>query len=106
MATTTSKNIADDVQGQVLESIRKSQEAAVAALRNWTEAVEQLTPKRDYRPLTDNIPSPAELVDTVFDFTGELLQAQREFLQSAIRATAPVTERLKDEGAKAARSSS
>ena len=105
MATTT-KNIADDVQGQVLESIRKSQEAAVAALRNWTEAVEQLTPRRDYRPLTENVPSPTELVDSVFDFTGELLQAQREFLHSAIRVTAPATERIKDQAAKAARTTS
>ncbi len=106
MPANTAKNASNEVQDQVLDSIRKSQEAAIAALRNWTEAVEQLTPKGSFRPLTENLPSPTELVDSVFDFTGELLQAQREFLLSAIRTTAPVAERIRQEGAKAVRSAS
>ena len=101
----TTKTVTEDLQEQVLDTIRKSQEAIVEALRGWSEAVEPFVPKRAW-PLAEQLPSPAELVDSVYDFTGELLQAQRQFLHSALEATAPVTDRVKQQAAKTARSAS
>ena len=96
------KNSTDELQGQVLDSIRKGQEAAVDGLRTWTEAAEQFIPKTPVWPGADRYPSPAELVDSYFDFATELLKAQREFFHKAIQATAPIYERIEEETSKTA----
>jgi hypothetical protein len=36
----TTKTATDDLQGQVIDTIRKGQEAVVDGLRSWTEAAE------------------------------------------------------------------
>jgi hypothetical protein len=97
----TTKTAADDVQGQVIDTIRKSQEAVVDGLRSWTEAAEQFVPRTAVWPGSDRYPTPAELVDTVYDFYGELLKAQREFLHKAIQVTAPLYDKLEEQGVKA-----
>ena len=102
MATTT-KTATDDLQGQVLDTIRKGQEAVVDGLRSWTEAAEQFVPRTATAwPGAERYPSPTELVDTVYDFYGELLKAQREFLHKAIQVTAPLYDKLEEQGVKAA----
>jgi hypothetical protein len=95
------KTATDDVQGQILDTIRKSQEAAVDGLRSWIEAAGQFTPKTAAWPGADRFPTPAELVDTAYDFAGELLTAQREFFHKAIEVTAPLYDRIEEQGAKA-----
>ncbi len=102
MATTT-KTATDDLQGQVLDTIRKGQEAVVDGLRSWTEAAEQFVPTAAW-PGADRYPSPAELIDTTYDFAFELLKAQRDFFHKAIEVTAPLYERIEEEGTKAAKS--
>ena len=102
MATT--KTATDDLQGQVLDTIRKGQEAVVDGLRSWTEAAEQFVPRTATWPGADRYPSPAELVDTAYDFAAELLKAQRDFLHKAIQVTTPLYERIEEEGTKAAKS--
>ena len=103
MATTT-KTAADDLQGQVLDTIRKGQEAVVDGLRSWTEAAEQLVPRTVAWPGADRYPSPAEFLDTTYDFAFELLKAQRDFFHKAIEVTAPLYEKIEEQGAKAAKS--
>jgi hypothetical protein len=98
------KTATDDLQGQVLDTIRKGQEAVVDGLRSWTEAAEQFVPKTAAWPGADRYPSPAELVDTAYDFTFELLKAQRDFFHKAIEVTTPLYERIEEQGAKAAKS--
>src|SRR4029453_5641159 len=98
------KTATDDLQGQVLDTIRKGQEAVVDGLRSWTEAAEQLVPRTAAWPGADRYPSPAELVDTAYDFAAELLKAQRDFLTKAIQVTTPLYERIEEEGTKAAKS--
>jgi len=78
------KTATDDLQGQVLDTIRKGQEAVVDGLRSWTEAAEQFVPRTAAWPGAERYPSPAEWVDTAYDFAAELLKAQREFLHKAI----------------------
>ena len=101
---TSTKSAADDLQVQVLDTIRKGQEAVVDGLRSWTEAAEQFVPKTAAWPGADRYPSPAELVDTAYDFTFELLKAQRDFFHKAIEVTTPLYERIEEQGAKAAKS--
>jgi hypothetical protein len=103
MATAT-RNATDDLQGQVLDTIRKSQEAVVDGLRSWTEAAEQFVPKTVAWPGADRYPSPAELIDTTYDFAFELLKAQRDFFHKAIAVTTPLYEKLEEQGTKAAKS--
>jgi hypothetical protein len=55
-------------------------------------------------PGAERYPSPAELVDTAYDFAAELLKAQRDFLHKAIQVTTPLYERIEEEGTKAAKS--
>lgn len=98
----TTKSAAEDLQGQFLETIRKGQEAVVDGLRSWTEAAGQFVPKSVPWPGADRYPSPAELVDTAYDFAAELLKAQREFLHKAIQVTAPLYERTEEQGKAAA----
>ena len=99
----TTKTASDDLQGQVLDTIRKGQEAYVDVLRTWTEAAEQFVPRTAPWPGADRFPTPAELVDSAYDFTGELLKAQREFFHKALKVTAPLYERIEEQGAKAAK---
>ena len=98
------KTATDDLQGQVLDTIRKGQEAVVDGLRSWTEAAEQFVPRTAAWPGAERYPSPAELVDTAYDFAAELLKAQRDFLHKAIQVTTPLYERIEEEGTKAAKS--
>jgi hypothetical protein len=97
----TTKNATDDLQAQILDSIRKTQEAVVDGLRTWTEAAGQFVPKTGAWPGADRVPTPAELVDAAYDFAGEVLKAQREFLHKAIQVTAPLSDRAEQRGAKA-----
>jgi hypothetical protein len=97
----TTKTATDDLQVQVLDTIRKGQEAVVDGLRSWTEAAEQFVPRTAAWPGADRYPSPAELVDTAYDFAAELLKAQRDFLHKAIQVTTPLYERIEEEGTKA-----
>ena len=102
MATTT-KSATDELQGQVLDTIRKGQEAVVDGLRSWTEAAEQFVPKTAAWPGADRYPSAAELIDSTYDFAFELLKAQRDFLHKAIQVTTPLYEKLEEQGTKTAR---
>ena len=104
MATTT-KSATDDLPDQVLDTIRKGQEAVVDGLRSWTEAAEQFVPRTATAwPGADRYPSPAQLIDTTYDFAFELLKAQREFFHKAIEVTTPLYERIEEQGTKAAKS--
>src|SRR6266702_3402320 len=71
---------ATDLQAQILDTVRQTQAVAVDGLRSWTETVKQFTPKPAAWPLADQLPTPAEAVDSVFDLAGQLLAAQRQFV--------------------------
>jgi hypothetical protein len=99
--TTTAKTTTEDLQAQILASIRKSQAAAVDVLRTWTEATERLVPRTAPWPGADRYPTPAELVDSAYDFAAELLKAQRDFAHKALQATAPLYDRIEEQSDKA-----
>ncbi|HEV3505336.1 MAG TPA: hypothetical protein VG637_08665 [Actinomycetes bacterium] len=98
------KDATQEVQAQVLEGIRKSQEAVIDGMRAWAETVQQMVPgaAQAAAPGAAQLPSPAEVVDSVFDFAAQLLNAQRELAHSVLGATTAVGERVQEETGKAA----
>ena len=81
-------------QEAVIDGMRKSQEAVIEGMRAWTETIQQLVPGtgQSALPRTDQLPSPAEVVDSVFDFAAQLLNAQRELAHSVLGATTAIGE--------------
>jgi hypothetical protein len=98
------KDATQEVQAQVLEGIRKSQEAVIDGMRAWAETMQQLVPgaAQAAAPAARQLPSPAEVVDSVFDFAAQLLNAQRELAHSVLGATIAVGEQVQEETGKAA----
>jgi hypothetical protein len=100
----TDKDPTQELQTQVLDSFRKSQEAVIDGMRTWAETIQQLVPGTTSAalPRTDQLPTPTEVVDSVFDFAAQLLNAQRELAHSVLGATTAVGERVQEETKKAA----
>ena len=93
-----------EIQAQVLDGIRKSQEAVVDGMRAWAETVQQLVPGSAQAaavPGLGQLPSATEVVDSVFDFAAQLLNAQRELAHSVLGATTAIGERVQEEAEKA-----
>ena len=98
------KDTTQEIQAQVLDGIRKSQEAVLDGMRAWTETVQQLVPGTAQAtvPGASQLPSAAEVVDSVFDFAAQLLNAQRALTHSVLGATTAIGERVQEETGKAA----
>jgi hypothetical protein len=81
-----------ELQGEILKTVRKGQEAAVDAIQAWADAVQAIKPPLpDLNiPFTDKLPQPAELVAGAYDFAEQLLAAQRKFAEDALAAIAPL----------------
>ena len=93
-------------QDEVLAATRKSQEALVAAVKNWLETVRTATPKvaSVYAPLTDRLPklppvslpfadklpTPHDAVASAYDMAEQLLASQRKFAEELLKAMTPL----------------
>jgi hypothetical protein len=87
------KTINQELQGQVLDTIRKSQETVVDAIKSWADTVQAFTPSLPAvpgMPFSDKLPKPSDLVANAYDFAGQLLASQRKFAEDVLAATAPV----------------
>jgi hypothetical protein len=100
----TEQDPTQELQAQVLDGIRKSQEAVIDGMRTWAETIQQLVPGTAQAavPGTGQLPTPAEVVDSVFDFAAQLLDAQRELAHSVLGATTAIGERVQEETEQAA----
>ncbi len=80
--------VAQELQGQILGTIRKSQETVTDAIRTWAEAVHSITPSVPVpaAPFAGKLPKPGDLVANAYDFAGQLLAAQRTFAEDVLRA--------------------
>ncbi len=87
-----------DLQNEVLNTVRKSQETVIDAIKTWVETVQSITPKIPAvdMPFADKLPKPAEVVASAYDFAEQLLASQRKFAEEVLKATGelvPGTER-------------
>ena len=86
--TTTGK----ELQGQILDTIRKSQDTMTDAIRAWASTVQSMTPSLPVpsAPFADKLPTPTEVVRNAYDFAEQLLHNQRKFAEDMVKATAPI----------------
>jgi hypothetical protein len=92
--------IGKEMQGQILETIRRSQEAVTNAISSWADAVRSITPSLPIPsvPLADKMPKPSDLLANAYDFAEQLLAAQRKFAEDILQATAPVLGAREESG--------
>ena len=78
-----------DLQNEVLNTVRKSQETVIDALKTWVETVQSITPKVPAvdMPFADKLPKPEEVVASAYDFAEQLLAGQRKFAEEVLKAT-------------------
>ena len=77
-----------EVQDEFLNTIRKSQETVIEAIKSWVDAVQSVTPKLPSVsvPLADKLPKPEEVVANAYDFAEKLLAGQRKFAEDMLKA--------------------
>jgi hypothetical protein len=99
---TDPRTASQELQEQILDSIRKSQDAVVDALRTWADAVHSVTPSLPVSavPFADKLPKPKDLVEDAFDFAAQLLAAQRKFAEDILQVTTSVVDQAPAEPAK------
>ena len=87
-----------DLQNEVLITVRKSQESVIDALKTWVETVQSITPKLPSVtvPLADKLPKPEEVVASAYDFAEQLLASQRKFAEEVLKATSSLTPGTQD----------
>ena len=78
-----------DLQNEVLNTVRKSQESVIDAIKTWVETVQSITPKVPAvdMPFADKLPKPEEVVANASDFAEQLLAGQRKFAEEVLKAT-------------------
>ncbi len=81
-----------DVQGEIIKTVNQSQDALIEVVRDWTDAVQAITPKLPAVnvPFAGRIPEPEHLVASAYEFAEQLLRSQRRFAEQLIKATAPL----------------
>ena len=87
-----------DLQNEVLNTVRKSQEGVIDAIKTWVETVQSITPKVPAvdMPFGDKLPKPAEVVASAYDFAEQLLASQRKFAEEVLKATSALTPGTED----------
>ena len=80
-----------EVQDEILNTVRKSQETVVEAIKAWVETVQSVTPKLPSVnvPLADRLPKPEDVVANAYDFAEKLLAGQRKFAEDVVKALTP-----------------
>jgi hypothetical protein len=88
MASTTTQ----DLQDQVLTTIRKGQEMALDAFKTWVETVQSVTPSIPSvsLPLADRLPSPHDVVARGYEFAEQILSNQRKFADEVLEVASPL----------------
>jgi hypothetical protein len=89
---TQSRSAGQDLQDEILNTVRKSQAAVVEAIQTWATAVQSVAPSLpDVNvPFAHRLPKPQELIANAYDFAEQLLASQRKFAEDVVKATAPV----------------
>ena len=89
---------AQDLQNEILSTVRKSQESVVDAIKTWVETVQSMTPRVPAVdvPFADKLPKPEEIVASAYDFAEQLLASQRRFAEEVLKATSSLVPGSED----------
>ncbi len=95
-------NPAQDLQDEFLNTIRKSQEGVIDAIKTWVETIQSLTPKLPsvQVPGAEKLPKPEEVVASAYDFAEQLLASQRKFAEEVLKATSALLPGTEETGEK------
>ena len=91
-ADTVAPDEKSSVQDQVLDAIKRSQEATLQMVTAWSDSVAKLAtklpdmPKMPKMPTMDSLPKASELSDQFFEFADKMLKSEQEFVQKLIDA--------------------
>ena len=87
-----------DLQDEILNTVRKSQETVIDAIKSWVETVQSITPKIPsvQLPGADQLPKPEDVVASAYDFAEQLLASQRKFAEEVLKATSALTPGTED----------
>jgi hypothetical protein len=82
----------EQVQAEILKTVRNSQSAVVEAIQTWARTVQSITPALpDVNvPFAEKLPKPQDLIASAYDFAEQLLASQRKFAEEVIKATASI----------------
>src|ERR1700683_1387772 len=82
----------EQVQEEILKTVRNSQSAVVAAIQAWARTVQPTPPAlREVNvPFAEKLPKPQELIASAYDFAEQLLASQRKFAEDVLKGTAPM----------------
>jgi hypothetical protein len=91
-------NVTQEIQDQVLSTIRKSQEMTIDALRTWVETVQSVTQSLPSLPSlpsvslpgADRLPKPQDVVSSGYDFAEQILNNQRKFANEVLEVASPL----------------
>ena len=81
--------VTEKVQDGMLKAIEKTQGWTLGALQSTSSAFDTFRPDPAKIPFADQLPTPAETVETTFSFAGRLLEAQHSFLLSMAEMSMP-----------------
>ena len=88
----TATTATQELQDEILKTVRKGQEFVVDAIQAWADAVQAIRPPLpDVNvPFADKLPQPGDIVAGTYDFIEQLLAAQRKFAEDVLAVTAPL----------------
>ena len=82
----------EEFQNQTLDLLRAQQDAYLAAVKAWREAMSAGTaqaPAWPKMPNAEMLPTPAEVAEASYAFAAKLLADQSRFMEELSRAMAP-----------------
>ena len=90
---TDTVTVGQELQDQILDAVRKSQDMAIEAIKTWTDALQPVTSAMPpvTLPLAGKLPKPQEFVGSAYNFAEQLLASQRKFAEDVFHVTAPLT---------------
>ncbi len=85
-------NVTQEVQEQILGTIRKSQEITLDAIKTWVETVQSITPSIPSvsLPFADQLPNAHEALARGYDFAEQILTNQRKFADEVLEVASPL----------------
>ena len=89
---TNTHTAGQQVQEEILKTVRSSQSAVIEAIQTWARTVQSITPALPDMnvPFAEKLPQPQELIASAYDFAEQLLASQRKFAEDVLKATASI----------------
>ncbi len=82
----TITELVTNTQDQVLVALKQGEDVIVDGLGSMSDAIE------GFVPFLDQLPKPADAVESAFAFTNTVLASQRDFVESILKSVLPAAQ--------------